>query len=351
MSYKVFLFVICFTCFSITQTIYCDYYNEYNLVFGKSDVDNYNNMWVNIKNNENLDYVHLFFNFFIIVMSKLFMIDENLFLTFFIPFTLWVITPLVIYNFYSKILCSKRKIFIATFCFLFGSFFIFFGGIISVYCQYFSMLFFIVSLENKNIIYKIYAVLIHPYTLLVYLVMYIIQSKNRFYKTLISFFLFVCIVFFYPRNILGYTLWSSHYYEPLFFNVIYTFINPLLFPFYLFGITIYSKFFKVMNKKYFNVSIILLCLGLVSHISRGLIYSLPFFMLYVSLGFNYLLDFYGKRMRLLIVSLFIVFVLIHFHYSFYLFCKYMIVEMDKDYILYGRNMPTRALIGIISPYF
>lgn len=285
--------------------------------------------------NKKFDYVHISFIYTILFFNYLiFPHNISFTLSVIIPFIMWFITPLLFYWFSYNILQNKLESLLSTFTFIYGSYIIFFIGIVSIYAQYFSFLFYLISLsfyfgkyKNKflSYLFTLISICYHPYTLFAYLVIIlaIIYTKNKIISIIILPLFLLILSNFYPYSLFYYTIYGNHYWNPSYYQIFFLFFNPIFLYMSLVSLSIYKNWVDEHDKNYlsYNIYIFLFIVGVFSHIGRGLIYFIPLYSLFVGINLKTI---YNKN-KLLFSFLFII-SLIHFYYTFNLYLDGMLDE-------------------------
>lgn len=329
-----------------TYLVYTRFYNYYGFVFGKSDIDNY------LIREDNLflepDLVHITFVSIITILSLLFYNNISECLTYLIPFIMWFVIPVLIFMHTLSFFNNKRFIHLAIIgiiFYLFGTFILFYIGVVSIYAQSFSLLFFILSfiiqnyaIHTQNISRKIilcilwflticFSLSLHIYTIIPLLI--ILISVNLNYKNLILFILIFSIIGFLFFDLIDYTIFNNNYYdEPSLYEILFLFTNPILYVLSFIGIINYTN----KTKQYF---ILLFISGIIVHNARLLIFFHPFLILFSLIGYDKLCNRYNK---IIVTLAILICIFLWFGYVYQLFIQSMIIEFSSSKEVYGREI-------------
>lgn len=238
-----------FSGYVLTLLFFIYWYYNFNIPFGKSDVDNY----LNLKN-EDIVYYHLFFYLFSYFNFPI------IFYVIFIPFLFWygIIYPL------SKIFNNNPD---NIFCIFFGTAIFQQFFIVSLWEQFLSFGFFLWYLTTQSKYPKNFYYLIIPYIFLL---------LSLLYYPIIPFILF--FLNYEKIYIIVILILISIVPKYFFFNNSVEYYNPILSVFLICPYLIYKKFKEFDTKNLF----LGLSLNSLTILGRGLIYFYPYFHMNLS---------------------------------------------------------------------
>ena len=359
------LVLLLFLSWSYMQSIYSAYEDAYGIPYGKSDVDNY------IRAFEKDDYgqysIHLWYTNMIKTFSIIFGVDVGTIITYYTPLFCFIILPTALFTFFGIMYlteCRKKeavdnamKVLLAVFFTIYGTYQIYFMGIVSVWAQFFSYFLFMLGvaayagkikkLEGYafswlHITLCIFlSIIFHLYTIFPILILIICLTLRR--KPLLSLVagifmaLFAMLVF--PQNLIEYTFYSSHYSEVSLKDTVFYCTNIFL------VIAAALRIREILwadirntelEWRFILYTIVMYLVGIVSHNSRALIYAQPF-IIYYAVTWIYRRE---NRFYLLLATVYTIY---YFLEIYRIFLNSMFLEMSRPIIDHGRNMNNTAL--------
>lgn len=336
------IILLTLTVYAMSQVVFNGYLEHYGKPFGKGDVDNYMEFLM-YPQAFHYDPVHYFFINSVLTASDVLGAAPKVFLTYFIPAVCFLVYPLLMYMFLHSLQEGVENIY-GVYFFIFGTHITFFTGLVAVWAQSVSYIFYLLSLVmlarfysrgrglTRFYCFAFVACLFHPYMVGIYLLMLLGYSVAVRDRRLLLCFLVGLMVFVVWTGYgwLRFTIWSGAYGEPDMYLLFYVYVSPFLYCLALLGLaqTYPIRFTRML----WAVMGVLLVAGLFSHISRALVYALPFIVYYGLNGFLVLREAVSHRLqhdvKFLFTLIFIILFMLYYSELLYAFLHSMVYEME-----------------------